>query len=167
MLSFPIGGQRFNYRVAGIVVLENHVLVCREDDDPYVMLPGGRVEMGEASAPALVREIREEMAMEARVGEMALTSESFYLRDGEAFHEMGLFYRMRLPAEARPGGRSPWLVRPDEGHVLSFDWVPLSGDALERVDLLPRFLPALLRDMPAGLVHVVHDERGGPEGAAR
>lgn len=159
VISFPIDGQRFNYRVAGIIIMNGHVLVCREDDDDYTMLPGGRVELGEASAVSLVREMQEELAMPASVGRMIATSESFYSREGEDFHEMGFFYAVDLPGQG-PNGSSPWLQRPDEGHILSFYWVPLATDALEGFNLLPRWLPGFLREMPEGLTHIVHDERG-------
>ena len=57
VLSYRHGERRFNYRVAGIVIVDGQVLTCREDDDDYVQLPGGRVELGETSAGALEREI--------------------------------------------------------------------------------------------------------------
>ena len=159
VLSFPIDGRRFNYRVAAVIIADGHVLVSREDDDDYVMLPGGRVEMGEASAPALVREIEEELGMRGSMGPLLATSESFYRREGEDFHEIGLFYRVTLPEQAVPDGRAPWLVREDEGHVLSNFWVPLTGGALAAMNLLPRWLPAFLENVPDGPVHIVHDER--------
>jgi 8-oxo-dGTP pyrophosphatase MutT (NUDIX family) len=159
VISFPIEGQRFNYRVAGVIVVDGHVLVCREDDDDYVMLPGGRVELGEASALSLTREMAEELDMPAQIGPLLATSESFYIREGEAFHELGFFYQVTLPGQA-PDGRSPWLVRHDEGHELQFHWVPLSGNALEDITLLPRWLPGFLRNLPGTPVHIVHDERG-------
>lgn len=158
VLSFSIKGQRFNYRVAAIIVAEGHVLVCREDDDDYAMLPGGRVELGEDSAESLAREIAEEIALPAAIGPMLATSESFYRREGEDFHELGFFYAAELP-EQGPDGKTPWLVRQDEGHDLSFYWIPLAGAALEQINLLPRWLPAFLRDLPSGHSHIVHDER--------
>ncbi|MFD2647282.1 NUDIX hydrolase [Devosia albogilva] len=160
VLSFPIEGQRFNYRVAAVIIADGHVLVSREDDDDYVMLPGGRVEMGEVSAPALAREIEEELGMSGAVGPLLATSESFYRREGEDFHEIGLFYRASLPEHAVPDGKAPWLVREDEGHVLSNFWVPLTGGALAAMNLLPRWLPGFLESLPAEPVHIVHDERG-------
>ena len=53
----------------------------------------------------------------------------------------------------------PWLQRPDEGHILSFYWVPLESGALEAFNLLPRWLPDFLRGLPGDHVHVTHDER--------
>jgi 8-oxo-dGTP pyrophosphatase MutT (NUDIX family) len=158
VISFPIDGQRFNYRVTGITLVDGHVLVCREDDDDYVMLPGGRVELGEASALSLEREIEEELALPAEIGALVATSESFYRREGQDFHELGFFYRVTLPGQG-PNGSSPWLTRQDEGHDLHFYWVALEGDALEAMNLLPRWLPAFLRELPSGPAHVVHDER--------
>jgi 8-oxo-dGTP pyrophosphatase MutT (NUDIX family) len=158
MLSFPIGGQRFNYRVAAIIIVDGHVLVSREDDDDYTMLPGGRVELGEASALSLERELAEEIALPAEVGRMCATSENFYRREGEDFHELGFFYAADLPGQG-PNGSSPWLVRQDDGHDLYFFWMPLEGEALEAMNLLPRWLPKFLRDLPAGHAHIVHDER--------
>jgi 8-oxo-dGTP pyrophosphatase MutT (NUDIX family) len=158
VISFPIAGQRFNFRVAGIIIADGHVLVCREDDDDYTMLPGGRIELGEDSRLSLTREMAEELAMPAEVGTMVATSESFYRREGEDFHELGFFYAVTLPGQG-PNGMSPWLQRPDEGHILSFHWVPLEGGALEGFNLLPRWLPGFLRDMPGRQVHITHDER--------
>ena len=160
VLSFLTGGSRFNYRVAAVIIADGHVLVSRQDDDDYVMLPGGRVEMGEVSALALTREIEEELGMSGTVGPLLATSESFYRREGEDFHEIGLFYRASLPEHAVPDGKAPWLVREDEGHVLSNFWVPLTGGALAAMNLLPRWLPGFLENLPAGPVHIVHDERG-------
>lgn len=158
VLSYPHGGRRFNYRVAAIVLVDGHVLVDRQDDEDYVMLPGGRVELGEPSVLSLEREIAEELAMEAQIGPLLATSENFYRREEEDFHEIGLFYTATL-AGAGPNGQSPWLVRQDKGHELKFYWVPLDGDALEHMNVLPRWLPKFLRDLPSAATHVVHDER--------
>jgi 8-oxo-dGTP pyrophosphatase MutT (NUDIX family) len=158
VISFPIKGQRFNFRVAGIIVADGHVLVCREDDDAYCMLPGGRIELGEDSRLSLAREIAEELALPAEIGALRATSESFYHREAQDFHELGFFYTVELPGQG-PDGNSPWLKRRDEGHDLSFYWLPLEGGALEAFNLLPRWLPGFLRDLPPALTHVIDDER--------
>ena len=158
VISFPIEGRRFNFRVAGIIIVDGHVLVCREDEDDYTMLPGGRIELGEPSALSLEREMEEELAMPAALGRMIATSESFYRREDEEFHELGFFYEVELPGQG-PNGAVPWLQRPDEGHILSFYWVPLESGALEAFNLLPRWLPDFLRGLPDDHVHVTHDER--------
>ncbi|MBJ6987956.1 NUDIX domain-containing protein [Devosia sp. MC521] len=158
IISFPIGSQRFNFRVAGIIVVDNHVLICSEDDDDYAMLPGGRIELGEDSKFSLSREIAEELDMPGRVGALVATSESFYRRVGEDFHELGFFYEVALPGQG-PDGNAPWLQRWDEGHLLKFSWVSLEGAALEKRNLLPSWLPNYLRTRSRTLTHIIHDER--------
>lgn len=159
MLSFPIGGQRFNYRVAAVIIVDGHVLICDENKDGFSMLPGGRVEMGEPSSLSLLREIDEELGLLGTLGALAMTSESFYRRFEQDFHELGFFYRVTLPDDARPNGLSPWRVTYDEGSELRFHWVALDGDGMEQLNLKPAWLPEVLRRLPDQLTHVVYDER--------
>ena len=147
ILSFAGGGTRFNYRVAGAAIRDGHVLVCREDDDDYCMLPGGRVEMGESSTIALVREMAEELVMPVSIGGLIFTYESFYGRAGDRFHELGFVYAIELPEDVRPGGAQPFLVREDEGHLLQFSWLPLDGTALSVAGLQPPWLQERLRTL--------------------
>lgn len=147
ILSFAGKGMRFNYRVAGAAIVDGHVLVCREDDDDYCMLPGGRVEMGEASTEALVREMAEELVMPVAVGGLLFTYESFYGRGEQRFHELGFVYAIELPDDVRPGGTQPFLVREDEGHLLQFSWLPLKGEALALASLQPPWLADRLRSL--------------------
>ena len=155
ILSFPGGGTRFNYRVAGAAIRDGHLLVCREDDDDYCMLPGGRVEMGEASDMALAREMAEELAMPVEAGPLLFTYESFYGRAGDRYHELGFIYAIELPDDVRPGGAQPFLVREDEGHLLQFSWLPLAGPALTDASLQPPWLPERLRSLSGQPTHVI------------
>ena len=159
MISFPIEGQRFNFRVAAVIIVDGHVLICDEDEDGFAMLPAGRVELREASAMSLAREIDEEIGLPATVGPLLMTSESFYARMGEDFHELGFFYRVDLPADARPNGQSPWRVTHDEGHEHRFHWIALDGDAFAQFNVKPAWLAEVLRRLPDQLTHIVFDER--------
>lgn len=159
MLSFPFEGKRFNYRVAALIIVDGHVLVCDENDDGFSMLPGGRVELGEPSALSLEREIGEEIGLPAQLGAIALTSESFYRRFDQDFHELGFFYRVNLPEDARPNGQSPWRVTYDEGSEHRFHWVALDGNGMDELNLKPDWLREVLPRLPDQLTHIVYDER--------
>ena len=158
MLSFSVEGMRFNYRVAGAAIREGHVLVDRENDDDYCMLPGGRVEMGEPSDVALLREMAEELDMPVSLGPLLFTYESFYGREGERYHELSLIYAIALPDTVRPGGSQPFLVREEDGKLLQFSWLPLQGSALEAARLMPPWLPQRLRSHAGAVEHVIFHE---------
>jgi hypothetical protein len=42
MIRFDQGNRRFNYRVAGVAVHHNSVLLHRVNSDPFWTLPGGQ-----------------------------------------------------------------------------------------------------------------------------
>jgi 8-oxo-dGTP diphosphatase len=58
--------------VAGILERDGKILVCRRRaDQPHALkweFPGGKLESGESPAAALVRELREELGIEATAG---------------------------------------------------------------------------------------------------
>ncbi len=159
MIHFPVGGRLFNLRAAGIAVRDGHVLICREDDDPYTLLPGGRVEFGEDSRTSLARETAEELKEPGEIGRLLFTAETFFFRDGQEFHEIGVYYLLALPENLPFVTDMPALVTEDEGHRLTFYWVKTDRDALERFNLMPRWLRTRLGELPPTHEHLVMDER--------
>jgi 8-oxo-dGTP pyrophosphatase MutT (NUDIX family) len=160
MLSFPVGASRFNYRVAAVAIRDGHVLVCHEDDDDYVMLPGGRVEMGEASPVALAREIAEELHSTAEIDRLLFTVENFFGHAGETVHEIGLYYAVNLSPQFPFRSTGVVLETEDEGHLLQLEWVPIVGDGLRTRNLLPPWLIDKLAGLPAATEHlIVHELR--------
>lgn len=160
MISFVVGSGKFNYRVAGVALREGHVLTCREDDDDYVMLPGGRVEMGEATTAALAREIAEELHTSADIRRLLFVAENFFVHQGVDVHEIGAYYLIDLPDDFpfRRGGVC--FETEDEGHRLRFEWLPVEGDALRRGNLLPPWLDAKLIALPETPEHLIlHETR--------
>ena len=158
MVHFPVEGRLFNYRVAAIALRQGHVLICHEDDDDYVMLPGGRVEMGEPSPVALAREIAEELRSPATIGRLVYTVENFFEHEGRQVHELGAYYLIELPPTFpfRSGGVVFEAV--DAGVHLHFEWIDLAGDGLPRRHLRPRFMIEKLRHIPPMTEHVICHE---------
>jgi ADP-ribose pyrophosphatase YjhB (NUDIX family) len=78
MISFDIGGARFNYRVVGIALDGNRVLLHRAEMDDFWSLPGGRGEILEPSEETLKREMMEELSIEIRVDRSVWVVENFF-----------------------------------------------------------------------------------------
>jgi 8-oxo-dGTP diphosphatase len=68
--------------VAALILRDSKVLVCqRRRDDSHALqweFPGGKVEAGETPQQALIRELREELAVEATIGRELFRSRHRY-----------------------------------------------------------------------------------------
>lgn len=59
----------FKFRVSGIVIKNNKVLVVDMDDSGFLCLPGGYVELGETTEEACIRELEEEVEKKFKINE--------------------------------------------------------------------------------------------------
>jgi acetyl-CoA carboxylase carboxyl transferase subunit beta len=117
--------------VGGVAVVEGALLLVRRTNAPEAgrwSLPGGRVDPGEAVTAAVIRELREETALEVRCGELLGWAE----RRGDDYHYVILDFEVTTVGRGTPQAGS------DATEVA---WVPL-GDvaALDLVAGLEEFL---------------------------
>lgn len=87
---------RFNFRVAGIFINDNKILLQKCEKDDYYSLIGGRVKYGETTIEALKREIQEEIGIKINKKEAKLinVSENFFKYNGKEFHELLFIYKI-------------------------------------------------------------------------
>jgi 8-oxo-dGTP diphosphatase len=111
---------------AALIVRNSRLLVCqRHRDDSHPLqweFPGGKVELGESPAQALARELREELGVEARIGEELYRTRHRY---ADSQWEFGLiFFRVDVDDSA-----------PLQNLVFEkFEWADISS--LPRYDFL-------------------------------
>ncbi|MEO7019664.1 MAG: NUDIX hydrolase [Ktedonobacteraceae bacterium] len=152
MVCFDSEDTRFNYRVAGITLHDNHVLLCQLEGANYWFLPGGRVDMGETSIAALRREMQEELQADVQVGRILWIVESFYV-ESRNYHELALYYMMDFAPEAPVSHATKPFIATDGHTSLIFQWFALQE--LDQVTLYPPFLVEGLRKLPEQTMHVV------------
>lgn len=151
--KFP-GGRLFQMRIAGLAFREGHLLVHRAIHENFWTIPGGRAEMGEASSKTLVREMREELGVEARVDRLLWVVENFFHYEERDWHELGFYYLMHLP-ETFPFACDEIIHRvEDSGNELEFKWVPATRASLQALDLPPYFLADEIEDLPLTPKHI-------------
>lgn len=153
MITYCEDGQRFNYRVAAIIIIDNHVLLQTAEGEGFWTLPGGRCELMETSKEALVREMIEELETEVEVGNLAWIVENFFGFDSESYHEIGLYYTVTIPNAASFLSSAEFSCE-DNGLEISFKWFDMED--IDRLQLYPSFLKAGLRDIPFIPTHLVH-----------
>ena len=154
MIRFDHGNRRFNYRVVGVAIHNDVVLLHRIDRDPFWTLPGGRPEHGETAEQTIRREMFEEIETQVVVERLLWVVENFFDYDGLSYHELSLYFLVRF----RPDSmrlRTETFEGADANVPLKFRWVPATREALSALPLRPTFLYEGLIDLPQATTHVV------------
>ena len=153
MISFEVGGQKFHLRAAAVIVEDAHVLLHRLEDELIWALPGGRVELGEPGAAAVLREMLEETGETVECGELVYVVENFFDYKDTQQHEIGLYYRSNLGHKSRLRDKAVSHKGTEGNKALEFRWFRISE--LEAVNLHPAFLRSALASPHNTVCHVV------------
>ena len=107
----------------GVCVRGGKVLLCRAKGGATTYLPGGHIEFGETGREALVREIKEELGLDAVAGRFLGVVENSFMQKGRPHAEINLVYELSVP-DGETVAKEDWI---------EFEWRGL-GDL---GDLLP------------------------------
>ena len=149
-ITFDTSEGRFNYRVCAILLQGERLLAMHDERSPYYYLPGGRVRMGERAEDAVLREVREELGIEARIKRPLWLSQSFFTDDVDriGFHEMCLYFLLDA-SETNLLLRGDRFRGPERRHVHDFKWLPFAR--LKDEYFYPLFLKTEIYHLPEGL----------------
>lgn len=148
----------FSYRVAGICLHDGRVLLQTTTDDTAFAFPGGHVAFGETNAQTLVREFKEELGADIRVGELKWVAEVFFPWGNRQCHQICLYYMVEIVDDLTPREGIFLGKEQMEGRRfdLEFHWVPLgrAGD----YEIYPTQCRELLGKLGNGVQHFVYEE---------
>ena len=140
---------RFNIRVYGILVHNGRVLVADEriKGAHITKFPGGGLEFGEGTKDCLVREVREEIGVEALDVTHFYTTDFFQesaFRKGDQIISLYYTFLVADPA-AVPTCTEPFDFKRTDGDEEAFRWLDLSRARAEDVTLpIDRVVLAML-----------------------
>ena len=154
MSVFAADSGHLNYRVVGVCIHDDHVLLHREEKDDFWVMPGGRPLLFEAARDTLAREMDEEISTRVEVGRLLWVVENFFEYAGARMHEISFYFQMSLP-EISPYRDGRMDFEGQEGEItLFFHWFPI--DLIDGVHLRPTFLRTALTAIPEFPIHVTH-----------
>ncbi len=166
MITFEKESNVFSYRVAGVAINKNSVLLQKSVLEAFWFLPGGRCEFLEVSKDALIREMKEETGLKVKIVRPLYFVENFFFLNEKHYHEICIFYLMEFPSDSKIifekntfRGKERVLCTehgPFYNKYLSpiFKWVDL--DDIEKLSVYPLFLRKSLKDIKAFPEHIIN-----------
>ena len=148
----------FSYRVAGICIRNNKVLLQKPTNDTAFAFPGGHVAFGETNEQTLVREFREEIGTDISVGDLRWVGEIFFPWGSKPCHQICLYYSVDITSDDIPTEGMFIGKEQIEGRnfSLEFHWVPLAE--LKNLEVYPTNAMDLIGKMNHGVEHFIYRE---------
>jgi len=159
MIRFDQGSHRFNYRVAGVAIHNNQVLLHQGAGESFWSLPGGRVEFGEEAAQTLKREMQEELEIQIEVTRLLWVVENFFDYDNKNYHELSFYFLMLLPDTSKYLTQTGPYQCAEADSNLIFQWFSDQADVLSSLPVYPSFLQTELQQLPESMLHRIHRDK--------
>lgn len=145
----------FKFRVNGILMHDDEILVVKMDNNPFYCLPGGHVKLGEDSKSAVIREIKEETGYDSHINKLVTTTENFFVRkNGKKIHELGFYYLLHLDDKEEVDNKEYETTEENEEKInLHFKWVPINE--LKNIDFKPQEVKEKLENGNIDFQHLI------------
>ena len=146
-ISYKTESGKFNYRVCAVIISDGKILAMHDDRSPYFYLPGGRVKMGETAEDAVIREVREELGIIAKIARPLWLNQAFFTEDVDhlRYHELCIYFLMDISETDLLERENEFTV--NEGkktHI--FEW--LDFDQLKEEYFYPLYLKKEIFNLP-------------------
>lgn len=140
---------RFKYRVSGILIKNNKLLVVRINNNKFYCLPGGHVELMENTKDAIIREYKEETGIDTTIEKLLYVTENFF-ESSKQCHEVGFYYLLNTKDDIKTENFE--LIENDNGEKVNLEFKWLDIKKLENVK--PEFLKNRLDVKKLNLEHL-------------
>ena len=131
----------FKFRVSGLIIRNNKLLLVDMDDSGFLCLPGGYVELGETTEEAVKRELIEEIGKDVIVKKYLGVVENYFINKfGRKMHEISFYYLMDF-THLNIEESNFTLIENDKGHNIKLDFKWINLDELDKFDITIRMSP--------------------------
>lgn len=147
----------FKFRVSGLIINENKILMVDMDKSGFLCLPGGYVELGETTEEAIIREIKEETLVDFSILKYLGVVENYFINKySKKIHEISVYYLLQFNNNISKEDFS--LIENDNGYIINHDFKWIEIDEIEKYDIRPNFLKKLLLNNNLEFNHLIFCE---------
>ena len=139
MITVNMNNGKFNFRVAGLIIDNERLLVHKLKSDDFWALPGGRVEFMENTEDSIIREMKEELNIVVKVERLLWIGEQFFTLYDERFHEI-CYYYLLVTDDANLKKDKDVFEIIEDGRIFEFKWMT-SSELNDEV-----FYPVIIKD---------------------
>ena len=150
-ITFKTSEGKFNYRVCAVIINDDKILAMQDERSPYYYLPGGRVSLNETAEKAILREIKEELEIDAKIVRPLWLKQGFFVEDvtGEKYHELCIYFLIDISnTDLLEKGNKFRLI--EREHTHDFEWIEF--ERLQDEYIYPVFIKKKIFDLPDYLV---------------
>lgn len=158
-ILFKTNEYVFSYRVAGLLLHNGKVLLQKPQNDTVYAVPGGHVALGETNEETLVREFKEEINAEIKVGKLKWVGEIFFSWGDKKCHQICLFYNVILNDNTTiplNGAFCGTETLEDKSFKLEFSWIDIKD--LDTIELYPIEAKKYIAEGISRVEHFVYKE---------
>lgn len=158
MVEYIENPDGFGYRVAGVLLNEEKILLATDDHVDFWVLPGGSVKPFESSTEAIKREFLEEIGVKIEVVRLLWIVEKSFIFDNLKLHGIGLDFLIKPEEWDEKLSRDFFYGSEEEYNPvgtryenlgdlrLTFKWFDLSE--LDTITIKPKVYHQALRNIP-------------------
>lgn len=153
-IQFKVGETMFNCRAVGICIKDNKIILSKKKTDEYWAIVGGKVELGESTDSAVIREYQEEIGVTLQADHLVALIENFFELEGKEWHQFIFFYQLKdinNELEIFEGEKEAI----DDKDVI-YAWFDLSD--LQNVQIKPDCAIEIIRDTSKNIRHIINQE---------
>ncbi len=157
-ILFKTNDYVFSYRVAGICIQEGKGLLQKPTNDTGFAFPGGHVSFGETNEQTLIREFKEEIGADIKVGDLKWVGEIFFPWGEKPCHQICLYYIINIDEGSIPKDGVFMAQEHLEGRnfELEFHWISIENVA--DIEMYPTNCKDLLVNINENIQHFVYRE---------
>ena len=147
-ILFDVDGELFSYRVGGVLIKDNKILLTKGGDD--YSLPGGHNQIGETSQETIVREFKEETGLNVEPLNVISTYENFWKWDDKDCHQLCIYYKLKMVDETQE------LVPNPDIKETQYIWIELKE--LSNINLYPIGISEQILNKVIDNTHFIYKE---------